>query len=1035
MAWLAPVLEALWQNALAVIPLVTLVALLCRFVPMRPATRHTLWVIALVSFIAPNVLPEAPARPNWLAARSADQPDAAPPAAESVEPVPTDEFARRAPRVTNVARPGPTALEWLPVAPGLGELKSSNDHPPSTWAAGDEPRSPAEKITPLPWPLEPGLRQTPQASAPPGIYSPAPAEAAAAPGVAPRQAFTTTPAAPTASSDVAARRARLRSAGVSDAEAPLPGMHEQAVAARKPSLWLDALLSVRTTVLMLPPIPVGLWVAGGVLLALLHAGQVTLFRRRIQRSLPAPKTVARGVHDAARALGLSSVPETRMTETRVSPLVWCGRRPLLVLPTRLWSQLDKHGRRAILLHELAHLRRRDHWVTWLELLITAIYWWHPLLWIIRRRLHDEADLCCDAWVTWQMPNGRRAYAEALLRTKQFLSNGHTPVPSGGMGVTSVGAKRFARRLTMVMTRSERPGSTISGAALALAVAATGWLSAPVWSCPPEEKATQSESKLTVTTSDGSDVVVLSGEDLPQVITFPGGQPKSTNLKSLLGRQLPGNVAIAPKGEGWMQLVQDGGADEGELQRQLERLSADLNRLAEELESLRAPVQQARGRAAVAPRVAQSAGRSRATAIEGGSMSRGYTMAADKLELLFELMKRADVPVQVSLNGDEIQVNGSAADHAAFAGFVDVLNDDNEMISREYSLPEGKREALYNLLALDSVKVVVSRSGDALGISATRSQHAAIAAFIESINPEGGSASASGVAGARGWVASGAAAADVAKELKARAKAAKAPKAEAEKVERRAREEAQAADEKRRRTSNWPGLDADVAQKLKQEWAERGAAWADQGAAWSRLGQAWSGQHSKALHESIAKAVAQASKAGSHVEHMHALAGEANAEHYARIAESFQRQAEAMNDEAGKLGEHIARIVEHAMSNAGKGKMEAGRLEAAVEAQARKLEEAARKLEQRARELEEKARKMGARTSRAATDELNQLADEAAAEADELAAELAEADADRAADLEEIFVEADQALAEVMEAEAALASDVEIIEAPSDGVQD
>ncbi len=126
---------------------------------------------------------------------------------------------------------------------------------------------------------------------------------------------------------------------------------------------------------------------------------------------------------------------------------------MLLLPEGLWSQLDDAGRRAVVCHELAHLRRRDHWVNLGSLLVSALYWWHPLVWIVRNRLGQEAELCCDAWVTWMMPRGRRSYAEALLQTKQYVVESDVRVPSVGIGVMSTRAKWFARRLTMVMTEN------------------------------------------------------------------------------------------------------------------------------------------------------------------------------------------------------------------------------------------------------------------------------------------------------------------------------------------------------------------------------------------------------------------------------------------------------------------------------------------------------------------------------------------------------------------------------------------------------
>ena len=65
-------------------------------------------------------------------------------------------------------------------------------------------------------------------------------------------------------------------------------------------------------------------------------------------------------------------------------------------------------------HELAHLRRGDHWVSRLELAAGLIWWWNPLYWLARARLNAEAELACDAWVVWAFPKDRLAYAEVLF---------------------------------------------------------------------------------------------------------------------------------------------------------------------------------------------------------------------------------------------------------------------------------------------------------------------------------------------------------------------------------------------------------------------------------------------------------------------------------------------------------------------------------------------------------------------------------------------------------------------------------------------
>src|SRR5262249_52938010 len=101
----------------------------------------------------------------------------------------------------------------------------------------------------------------------------------------------------------------------------------------------------------------------------------------------------------------------------------------------------------ILAHELAHLRRRDHWVSRLELAAGLLWWWNPLYWLVRARLDAEAELACDAWVVWALPERRLTYAQGLFEICATLSLARSPAP--GLGAAGSG-RSFERRLTMIL---------------------------------------------------------------------------------------------------------------------------------------------------------------------------------------------------------------------------------------------------------------------------------------------------------------------------------------------------------------------------------------------------------------------------------------------------------------------------------------------------------------------------------------------------------------------------------------------------------
>ena len=129
--------------------------------------------------------------------------------------------------------------------------------------------------------------------------------------------------------------------------------------------------------------------------------------------------------------------------------------PRLLVPADLLGLLNDEQLDTLLVHELAHLRRRDHWVRILEFVVMGLYWWHPVVWYARRELREAEEQCCDAWVVSTLPDAGRTYASALLDTLDFLSTAQAAVPPLASGLGQIADLK--RRLTMIM-RGNTPRS-------------------------------------------------------------------------------------------------------------------------------------------------------------------------------------------------------------------------------------------------------------------------------------------------------------------------------------------------------------------------------------------------------------------------------------------------------------------------------------------------------------------------------------------------------------------------------------------------
>ena len=197
------------------------------------------------------------------------------------------------------------------------------------------------------------------------------------------------------------------------------------------------------------------WLAGTALLLGWTLARALRFRRWLARtSQPAPPELHLEVVEVARRLDLARLPEVHTTTARVSPMVcWTGGRVRLVIPSFLLASLDRHELRSVLAHELAHVRRRDHLVRWMECLACSAFWWNPVAWWARRELRAAEEAYCDAIGLAAIESTPTTYAESLLRVVELMSRPPTPpAPAFASGAASGrNPKALERRLRMLVS--------------------------------------------------------------------------------------------------------------------------------------------------------------------------------------------------------------------------------------------------------------------------------------------------------------------------------------------------------------------------------------------------------------------------------------------------------------------------------------------------------------------------------------------------------------------------------------------------------
>jgi GWxTD domain-containing protein len=154
------------------------------------------------------------------------------------------------------------------------------------------------------------------------------------------------------------------------------------------------------------------------------------------------------------------------------PLVVGFARPVILMPVGLLAGLRTDQVEAILIHELAHIRRADYIVNLLQTAVEGLLFYHPALWWISGQVRAERENCCDD-VVLELHGDARGYAETLAHLEEIRV-------SAALAATDGGLLRRIRRL-LRQPEGPRPAAApmVSAALLLIScIALSAWQPKP-----------------------------------------------------------------------------------------------------------------------------------------------------------------------------------------------------------------------------------------------------------------------------------------------------------------------------------------------------------------------------------------------------------------------------------------------------------------------------------------------------------------------------------------------------------------------------
>lgn len=162
-----------------------------------------------------------------------------------------------------------------------------------------------------------------------------------------------------------------------------------------------------------------IWFTGVLLLALrLAGGMLVINGMRRQGVAPLPEVWEKKMHMLALKTGLRRTVTYLQSQKVLVPMVVGIWRPVVLIPSMIISGLPADQLETIIVHELGHIRRHDFLINIIQSVIEALFFYHPVVWVISENVRQERENCCDDY-TIKVCGKVSHYARALAHLSEL----------------------------------------------------------------------------------------------------------------------------------------------------------------------------------------------------------------------------------------------------------------------------------------------------------------------------------------------------------------------------------------------------------------------------------------------------------------------------------------------------------------------------------------------------------------------------------------------------------------------------------------
>lgn len=231
-----------------------------------------------------------------------------------------------------------------------------------------------------------------------------------------------------------------------------------------------------------------IWLVGVLVLSLLLLQRYLFVKSLLAQSNRANGRLHETLQKCRKLVGVRKKIELRLSKSMLSPAV-CGlSKPIILMPAALLDDLSEDKLRAVLIHELSHIKRGDLWVNFMQTILQIIYFYNPLLWFANAVVRGIREKAVDEMVLTNLGDQAKSYSNTLIDIAEIaFSKPHFSLRLVGVVESK---KALSGRIKHILTRPIPKSAKLGLVGMATIIIAATFLL-------PMAKASSSDKKFDV----------------------------------------------------------------------------------------------------------------------------------------------------------------------------------------------------------------------------------------------------------------------------------------------------------------------------------------------------------------------------------------------------------------------------------------------------------------------------------------------------------------------------------------------------------